>query len=62
MAQNFPSGRLAKNGRLPLEGKCRSEDIIYECVVTATGYAQKACLGTAKGDFKQRYYNRKKLI
>ena len=43
-----------------MEGKCRSEDIIYKCVVPATGYAQKTCLGTAKGDFKQRYYNRKK--
>ena len=43
-----------------MEGKCRSEDIIYKCVVTATGHPRKVYLGTAEGDFKQRYYNHKK--
>ena len=43
-----------------LEGKCRSEDIIYKCVVTATGRPRKVYLGTAEGDFQQRYYNHKK--
>ena len=37
------------------EGKCRSKDIIYKCVVTAAGHPRKAYLGTAEGDFKQRY-------
>ena len=49
-----------KKQECPLEGKCRSEDIIYKCVVTATGHPRKAYLGTAGGDFKQRYYNHKK--
>ena len=43
-----------------MEGKCRSEDIIYKCVVTATGHPRKVYLGTAEGNFKQRYYNHKK--
>ena len=43
-----------------MDGKCRSEDIIYKCVVTATGHPRKVYLGTAEGNFKQRYYNHKK--
>ena len=43
-----------------MEGKCRSEDIIYKCVVTATGHPRKVYLGTAEGNFKQRYYNHEK--
>ena len=45
-----------------LEGKCRSEDIIYKCAVIATGHQRKVYLGTAEGNFKQRYYNHKKLF
>ena len=45
-----------------MEGKCRSEDIIYKCVVTATGHPQNVYLGTAAGNSKQRYYNHKKLF
>ena len=43
-----------------MEGKCRSEDIKYKCVVTATGHSRKVYLGTAEGNFKQRYHNHKK--
>ena len=49
-----------KKQECPLEGKCRSEDIIYKCVVTATGQPRNVYLGTAEGDFKQRYYTHKK--
>ena len=49
-----------KKEEYPLEGKCRSEDIIYKYVVTATGHPRKVYLGTAEGDFKQRYYDHKK--
>ena len=49
-----------KKEKCPLEGKCRSEDIICKCVVTATGRPRKVYLGTAEGDFKQRYCNHKK--
>ena len=42
----------------PLEGKCRTENIIYKCVVVSTpGHPDKVYLGTAEGDFKKRYYN-----
>ena len=49
-----------KKEECPLENKCRSEDIIYKCVVTVTGHPWKVYLGTAEYDFKQRYYNHKK--
>ena len=35
-----------------LQGKCRSEDIIYKCVVAAIGHPRKVYLGEAEGDFK----------
>ena len=43
-----------------MEGKCRSEDIIYKCVATAIGHRQRVYLGTAVGEFKQRFYHHKK--
>ena len=48
-----------KKEKCLLEGKYRSEDIIYK-FVTATGHPRKVYLGTAEDDFKQRYYNHKK--
>ena len=50
----------SKKEECPLEGICRSEDIICKCVVTGTGHPRKVYVGTAEGDFKQRYYNHKK--
>ena len=41
----------------PLDGKCRAENIAYKCVASVDGYTNKVYLGTAKGDFKQRFYN-----
>ena len=46
-----------KKGDYPLEGKCRTENIIYKCIVSTCFHPDKAYLGTAKGDFKKRYYN-----
>ena len=40
-----------KKQECSLEGKCRSEDIIYKCVVTATGHPRKVYLGTGEGNF-----------
>ena len=42
-----------------MEGRFRSEDIIYKCAVTATGHPRKVYLGTA-GSFKQQYYSHEK--
>ena len=55
-AENKPTKdcNCRKKEECPTEGKCRSEDIIYKCVVTATGHPRK------ESDFKQRYYNHKK--
>ena len=39
-----------KKQEFPLEGKCRSEDVIYKCVVTATGHPRNVYLGTAEGN------------
>ena len=33
----------------PLEGKCRTENIIYKCTFSTSGHPDK--------DFKKRYYN-----
>ena len=41
----------------PLDGKCIAENIVYKCVALVDGYLNKAYLGTAEGDFKQRFYN-----
>ena len=49
-----------KKEKYPLEGNCRSKDIIYKRVITATGHPQKVFLGIAQSDFKQRYYKNKK--
>ena len=49
-----------KKEECQLKNKCRSNDIIYKCVVTAKGHPQKVYLGTKEGEFKQRYYNHKK--
>ena len=41
----------------PLEGKCRTENIIYKCIASTSGHPDKVYLGTAEGDLKKRYYN-----
>ena len=46
-----------KKHECPLDGKCRAENIVYKCVASVHGYPNKVYLGTAEGDFKQRFYN-----
>ena len=41
----------------PLEGKCRTEYIIHECLILRSEHPDKAYLGTAEGNFTKRYYN-----
>ena len=41
----------------PLEGKCRTKNIIYKCIVSTSGHTDKVYLETAEGDSKKRYYN-----
>ena len=41
----------------PLEGKCRTENIIYKCTFSTSGHPDKVYLATAEGDFKKRYYH-----
>ena len=41
---------VRKKRECRLEGKCRSEDIIHKCVVTATGHSRKVYLGTAESN------------
>ena len=49
-----------KKEECPLEGKCRSPDIIYKCIVSAPGFPIRVYLGTAEGEFKTRFYNHNK--
>ena len=46
-----------KKYECPLDGKCRAENIVYKCVASGHGYPNKVYLGTAEGNFKQRFYN-----
>ena len=46
-----------KKYECPLDGKCRTENIVYKCVASVHRYPNKVYLGTAEGDFKQRFYN-----
>ena len=46
-----------KKHQCPLDGKCRAENIVYKCVASVDGYPIIVYLGTAEGDFKQRFYN-----
>ena len=46
-----------KKHECPLDGKCRAENIVYKYVAPVHGYLNKVYLGTAEGDFKQRFYN-----
>ena len=45
-----------------LEGKCRTEKIIYICIASTSGHPDQVYLGTAEGDFKKRYYKRHNRI
>ena len=44
---------VEKKEDCPFEEKCRTENIIYKCIVSTSGH-----LGTAERDFSKRYYNR----
>ena len=46
-----------KKHECPLYSKCRAENIVYKCVASVDGYPNKVYLGTAEGDFKQRFFN-----
>ena len=41
----------------PLEGKYRTENIIYACIVSTSGHPDKVYFGTAQEDFEKIYYN-----
>ena len=42
---------------MSLDGKCRAENIVYKCAASVHGYSNKVYLGSAEGDFKQRFHN-----
>ena len=41
-------------GDCPLEGKCRTENIIYKWIATTSGHPSNIYLGTAEGDLKKK--------
>ena len=45
--------KLPKKEDCLLEGKCRTENIIYKCMVSTSDHPDKTYLGTAEGDFKK---------
>ena len=42
-----------KKEHFPLEGKCRTENITYECIASTSGHPDKVYLRPAEGDFKR---------
>ena len=54
--ETLPCNCRKKHGCL-LDGKCWAENIVYKLVASVDGYSNKVYLGTAEGDFKQRFYN-----
>ena len=48
---------LEKKENWSLEGKCRTENILYKCIVSTFGHPDKVYLGTVEGDFTKRHYN-----
>ena len=54
-----PCNCRVKN-RCPLNGKCRTRNILDKCVTSTSMKSDKVYLGTTEGDFKQRFYNHKK--
>ena len=55
--KNTLSCKCRKKHECPLDGKCRAENIVYKCIASVHGYPNKVYLGTAEGDFKQRFCN-----
>ena len=43
----------------PLDGNCRTSDIIYKCIASTSVNPDKIYLGIAEKNFKKRYYNHK---
>ena len=41
-----------KKHECPLDGKCRTENIVYKWAASVDGYPNKVHLGTTEGDFK----------
>ena len=48
---------MKKKEECPLEGNGRANDIIYKCIASATGFANKVSLGTKQRDFKKWFHN-----
>ena len=43
-----------------LDCNCQQNDVIYKCIASTSVNPDKVYLGTAKGEFKQRYHNHNK--
>jgi len=43
----------------PLDGKCRSTNVIYKCTVSAPNKNDKVYIGLTEGEFKSRFYTHK---
>ena len=55
--KNILSCNCRKKHEYHFDSKCRTENIVYNYVASVDGYPSKFYLGTAEGDFKQRFYN-----
>ena len=44
----------------PLEGKCKLENVVYQCTASVKDLPDKIYIGVVEGDFKKRFYNHTK--
>ena len=49
-----------KKPECPLNGKCRAQNVIYKCVVSAINHPNKVYIGLSEDEWKKRYYNHTK--
>ena len=46
-----------KKHECPLDGKCRTENIVYKCVASVNGYLNKVYLGTGEDDLRHLWFD-----
>ena len=57
-----PSCNCKYKDKCTMNGKCQVQNVVYKCTVSATpNFPKRVYFGVAKGDWKQKCYNHKKV-
>ena len=60
--RKYTTMQLQIKGNCTLKGKCRTENIIYNCIMSTFIVPDKAYLGTIDGGFQKRYLNQRSFL